>query len=276
MIFNNKKIINFISDKRIESLFNISHIIARYKTAEYYNRIAFSEFKGKFTGKDVVIVAAGPSVNKFIPIKDAIYIGMNRSFLLKDVSFDFLFACDLLGISSFMDEFAEYEGNHCIKFIGEQSEGEGRDIPEQYFLSLKNARKYKTDSKLPVTIKIPVDIDILPIWNSNSVAHQAIQFALFTNPKTLYLVGCDCTGVKAGHFVEGKFDNKMINSFSDEFWKESNNCLLNGWNQIKQFAKIHYPNTKIISINPIGLKGIFNEDIYTYNGQYVKDIGNEN
>lgn len=108
---------------------------------------------------------------------------MNRSFLLQNVLFDFIFACDLLGINSFMSEFSDYVGNNCIKFIGEQSEGEGRDIPESYFLSIKNARKYKTDSQLFSTGKIPVDIDVLPLWNSNSIAHQAMQFALFTNPK---------------------------------------------------------------------------------------------
>lgn len=271
MFGNTKKNNNeMFEKKRIESLYDLSNIIARYKTAEYYNKIAFAEFKGKFTGKNVVLVAAGPSANNFIPIEDVIYIGVNRSFLLKNISFDFLFACDLLGISSFMDEFAEYKGNHCIKFIGEQSEGKNRDIPEQYFLKLKNARKYKTDSALAAIVKIPVDIDILPMWNSNSIAHQAIQFALFGNPKNIYLVGCDCTGVKSGHFISGKLDEKMINSFSENFWKENNHFLIEGWKRIKQFANIHYPDTKIISINPIGLKGIF-KDIYTNNGKYTED-----
>lgn len=209
---------------------------------------------------EIVIVAAGPSVNQFIPIPDAIYIGVNRACLLGSVEFAYLFSIDLLGINSFMQEFKNYKGNNCVKFIGEQHEGKGRDIPESYFLSLSNARKYKTDIFLN-NDKIPVDIDCLPLWNGNSVAHQAMQFALFSNPKKIYLVGCDCSGMKSGHFITGKRDNEMYQSFSKEFWKGSQEALIAGWKKLKDFAQTYYPDTEIISVNPVGLTGVFN-DLY--------------
>ncbi len=34
------------------------------------------------------------------------------------------------------------------------------------------------------------------------------------------------------------------------------------YQEMKRFAQIHYPETEIISINPVGLKGMF-KDIYT-------------
>lgn len=234
-------------------------LLSRLGLASHYNSRAFSEFKGAFTGRDVVLLAAGPSVNDFKPIPDAIYIGMNRSFLYDKVQLDFLFAIDMLGIESFMDGFAEYCGNNCIKFIGDQNEGRGRDIPESYFLRLKNARKYKTDIFIDTGGKIPVDIDVLPVWNSNSIAHQAMQFALFGNPRRIYLVGCDCSGVQSGHFIAGASDDKMVGSFSDEFWNQSKNALINGWLQIREFAAVYYPGTEIISVNPVGLRGIFTD-----------------
>jgi len=237
----------------------LTGILSRYTLAGYYNSRAFSEFKGAFSGKDVVLLAAGPSVNDFIPIPNAVYIGMNRSFLYKKANLDFLFAIDLLGIESFMDDFAEYKGNNCIKFIGEQTEGAGRDIPESYFLKLKNARKYKTDIFIDTAGRIPVDIDVLPVWNSNSIAHQAMQFALFGNPRRIYLVGCDCSGIHSGHFVAGAADNRMVGAFSNEFWAASKDALIGGWLRLREFASIYYPDTEIISVNPVGLRGMFKD-----------------
>jgi hypothetical protein len=50
---------------------------------------------------------------------------------------------------------------------------------------------------------------------------------------------------------------------------------MRGWNEFKKFASIYYPKTEIISINPIGLKGLF-KDIYTdKSGSYVDSKGNK-
>lgn len=239
-----------------------SSIVSRYLQAAEQNRQAFAEFKNAFSDKEIVLLAAGPSVNDFTPIKNAVYIGMNRSLLYKKAKLDFLFAIDMLGISSFVDEFINYQGNNCIKFIGHQGEGVDRTIPESIFLKLQNARKYQTDSCLKSAGVIPVDIDIFPLWNSNTVAIQAMQFALFTNPKKIYLVGCDSNGIKNGHFIEGKNDNKMISLFPDKFWIANQKRLVTCWNRIKEFAQIYYPDTEIVSVNPIGLKGMF-KDVYT-------------
>ena len=75
-------------------LYDISRLLAGYQAAEYYNRNAFSEFKDAFKGKDIVLIAPGPSANFLEPIKDAVYIGVNRSFLLKDFKLNFLFAAN--------------------------------------------------------------------------------------------------------------------------------------------------------------------------------------
>lgn len=77
------------------------------------------------------------------------------------------------------------------------------------------------------------------------MAFPAIQFALWTNPKTIYLVGCDCS---SGHY--------------DGSGSESNlEYLIEPWKKLKKFRDIWYPLTKIVSVNPVGLKGIF-EDLY--------------
>lgn len=72
-------------------------------------------------------------------------------------------------------------------------------------------------------------------------------------PKKIYLVGCDCS-------LGGYFNNEKLNK------KEKQNYLntveiIENWKKLKFFANRYYPDTEIISINPVGLKGVF-KDIY--------------
>lgn len=87
-----------------------------------------------------------------------------------------------------------------------------------------------------------------------SVAFAALHFALFTYPKKIYLVGCDTK--RTGYFYNA--DKKSLGK------KHMFNLrkMKIGYARIKMFAKQYFPDTEIISINPVGLKGLF-RDIYT-------------
>ena len=109
-MFLNKKLLKKLStinenlpDLKNSILYETNKNIARYQTAMYFNQKAFSEFKGAFSGRDIAVVGTGHAAKNFIPIKNAIYIGMNRSFLLNNIDFDFLFSIDMLGINSFIE-----------------------------------------------------------------------------------------------------------------------------------------------------------------------------
>ena len=101
------------------------------------------------------------------------------------------------------------------------------------------------------------DIDSQPLANSSSCSIQAIQFILFTNPKKIYLVGIDCSIGSKGHFTGKCFDIKARN----EDFEANDAYAISTWKQVKEFAQTYYPETEIISGNPVGLKGIFT-DLY--------------
>ena len=65
--------------------------VQRLITASVVNQRAFSEFKNIHNGQSVVLIGAGPTVNYFEPIRDAIYVGCNRAFLRDDINFNYLF-----------------------------------------------------------------------------------------------------------------------------------------------------------------------------------------
>ena len=96
------------------------------------------------------------------------------------------------------------------------------------------------------------DIHMYPFFGG-TIAFPAIQFLLYTGVKEIYLVGCDL-GNSNRHFYNSK-NSTLQNDHASSFYK-------NGWSTLNEFIKNNYKDVKIYSINPVGLKGMF-EDVYT-------------
>ena len=230
-------------------------------TAYHINSQTFLPFKRCHQGKSIVILGAGPSVKNFKPIKDAIYIGLNRAFKYDKVSFDYLFAIDIQGIKDYHSDFFDYRDGRCIKFIGDQDYGDPKtdkssyQIPES-FIKGQNVYRYITRTGGYFNERFTYHLDSEPLGNFSTVSLQAMQFALYTNPKKIYLVGIDCT--TNGHFTG---ESNFLDNRSMENWKNDTCRAISDWKALKEFAHVYYPSIEIISVNPIGLKGLFN-DLY--------------
>lgn len=260
-----KKSLNDFSDIVNTLKIQIIQGVQRSINTALLHKKTFFPYKNLYSNKNIVIVGAGPTLNYFTPIEDCIYIGCNRAFLFDKVKFNYLFTIDKVGIDQYYKEFFEYEGDHCIKFIGDQNHGEDFQIPESYILKFpkEKIRRYKTVSGY-LPNKYELDIDSMPLANGASVALQAMQFALYTNPKKIFLVGIDCTVAKKQHFIGTSYDNSKRNE-SAEFCDDYNVQM---WQELKKFANIYYPETEIISVNPVRLKGLY-KDIYTK--EYIQE-----
>lgn len=226
-------------------------------SAAIKNHETFADMKNMFFGKDVVLCGAGPSLQKYQPI-DAVHFALNRAILCDKVKFDFMIADDWAGIDFIQDKVLTYP---CQKFFGHQIGNYEREIPESFVLKC-NAKRYYTDSFMVsdgFESKLVCDIDCHAIGNMANIAMSAMQILLFTNPKKIYLVGCDAS---SGHFTQdGVSKERREVHEKDLATAVSGNKALDMWHEIKRFAKAFYPDVKIISINPVGLKGIF-EDIF--------------
>ena len=85
-----------------------------------------------------------------------------------------------------------------------------------------------------------------------------MQFALYCGFKKIYLVGCDC----------GQYDQEGKNGTAKYFFKNDGGSKLNQytidrWKKIYQLKNNHYPKAQIINMNPVGLKGLMDDDIFT-------------
>jgi len=219
------------------------------------HQAAFAEFKGKCVGKDVVVVATGPTLDRFRKIDGAVYIGVNRAFLRKDIHFDYMFAHDYVAMRSSMSELNEYAKGRCVKFYGMGCPQGPIDywpyfIPESDVIAA-DARRYRlvcwpTSSEEMSARGFAYDLTTQRLVSLRSVVFAALQFALWTCPRRIYLVGCDCAGT--GHFA-----GDATKCFADA------GDLVDGYRMFKEFAGRYYPDTQIISINPVGLTGLFTD-----------------
>lgn len=94
---------------------------------------------------------------------------------------------------------------------------------------------------------IQKDITKFPLFGWGSIIMCPFHFALFGRPKRIYLVGCDVGG---WHIKQGE----------DPYPDLAQTRLRAEWERMALFAKYHYPDVEIISINPVGLKGLFKDE----------------
>lgn len=250
-VLNNKlaELSNKFDTKMMQNICHANAISALHQKT-------FGKYKNINQGKDVVLVGAGPTLKDYQPIKDAIHIGVNRTFQFDKINLDYLFLLDYLNVKQYIDEANNYRKDKCVKFYGLFSEhNHAMHIPDSEVFKANALRYYISNSNFDLNEQFNYSIETKTLGCFWSVIFQAAQFALYTNPKRIYLAGCDCT-------YDVHYDNNTPLFVNKEAQKQHIQRGIDGWKKLKEFASIYYPETEIISINPVGLKGLF-KDIYT-------------
>ncbi len=212
----------------------------------------FGEFKNKHKGQKIVVVGCGPSLKSYKPIEGALHIGVNRAFMNNNYKLDYLFIQDFLQGENDMELANCYFPDTCTKFYGilpELRYSQVRNVITRIsnqVISDANARTYIIEDG--VCRNWANNLEFEPIGDWKGCIFSALQFALYTNPAEIYLVGCDCS-------AEGHFHSEKNGVGHDLRIQKAS------WHSFAQYVRKMCPQTKIISVNPVGLKGLF-EDLY--------------
>lgn len=231
----------------------ISNEVSKSLAVYNLHQKVFPKYKNINQGKDVVIVATGPSLNDYIPIKDAIHIGVNAACLQDKIKLDYLFVLDYKNIKPYIKNVINYRKNECKKFCGIfMNHLDSLNIPDNVAQQMNAERYYLSYNAFDYDENYYPDITISPLPSFWSTTFQALVFALWTNPKRLYIVGCDNTFGKRYDGTKRTVDNHLLEQHIIK--------IDNGWKALKEFTQIYYPDIEIISINPVGLKGVFKDE----------------
>lgn len=202
------------------------------------HRASFSEFKACHRGQTVAVVGTGTTLNYYSPVKGVPHIGVNTSFRKKQLKLNYYFLNHYLP-----DICEELKSYSFIKFFGYIN-----DVFPEHIVEENHARRFFL--AVPGR-RLHTNIECYPLTGGfYSVAFQALQFALYTRPKRILLIGCDCANI-------GHFDANSV-----EYYSGPISAWLDGYRCFKEFIAQHYPDTEVISINPVGLRGMFH-DVYT-------------
>lgn len=213
------------------------------------HRETFSPFRNKHKEQTVVLIASGPSVKKFQPVSNAVYVSVNDSCQYDKVKFDYLFLQELHYNSIKNKVVNEYNAEKCIKFYGIIPE-KRLDVVYPYVKLIPktdtysdNIRRYYLDDKF--CKKFTSELEMEALGDFGGTVFSAMQFILYTHPKRILLVGCDCS---------------QGNIFNDTNYDCS--PMIGRWQTMKRFIDDIYPDIEVVSVNPVGLKGLF-RDFYT-------------
>ena len=188
-------------DEQSKKLNNMKSLII----ASTLHQETFAKYKNAFSGRDVVLVATGPSAKKYKPIEGAIHVGVNGAVYLDNIHLDFVFVQDNTinqkGNETLTKDVLSYSRNSCKKFIGiaDQITRDKNINSDKKLLPIPlNAQTYNNVKQYALcgngfTNDMPYDISYEPITNLAGTAFSAMQFILYTNPQRVYLVGCDCS-----------------------------------------------------------------------------------
>lgn len=211
-----------------------------------YNLI---KYKNCNEGKDVIIIGGGATLKYYQNVHSSgkkVFVGINRAYKMSEIAFDYLFSQDMLSGIDESYNFINYRPESCKKFIGHIT------VPNTTFryrinlyAQVKNQELYILDNKRMG--EIPLNITLEPFADLCGTVFSVLQFILYTNPKRIYLYGFDCNRSHSFEFNEGNMGYKY---------------QYPSWLKFKDYIDKNTYNVEIISVNPVGLKGLF-KDVYT-------------
>ena len=262
--FVTKKISNQFAllNKQLQNINDRLTNIKCFIEAQSIHQKTFASYRNAFEGRVVVIVCPGPTANYYTPIQNAIHVGINGAIYL-NIDLDYAFIQDNTinqpGNEKLTNDFLNYDRNNCKKFIGIPPDKLREVNYVEWNMQPVSVSAFKNHIS-PYIIKLydyasdglsamPYDISYEPIANLSGTVFSAMQFILYTNPKMIYLVGCDCS---TGHAYDS---NCPIFVPLDKLHPTR-------WKIIKQYIDVYFPHIVVKSINPFNLKGLF-RDVYT-------------
>lgn len=171
-------------------------------------------------------------------------MGVNRAFMAPNVpSLDFYFIQDISGARDYISLADEYRRGSCVKFYGRLNDPRCA-IPWEH-VDAAGAHAYLTMAPYGFSAFNIADLTTSELPDFGSVIFSAFAFSLWMRPRKIYLVGCDCSA----------------SYFDDAQAKRSFEFLVSGWRVMADYARVFYPDVEVVSLNPVGLKGVF-KDVY--------------
>ncbi len=235
------------------------HYKATYKTYDSKFNGHLEEYKNIHKDQSAILFGHGPTLKKYTPIEGSenfIKVGVNAIY-------DYHSKEDIKEL-----DYWFFGSEYFVRKVGRDKAEDMDEIcvdPElknliRFTSSWEDGRSHGVIGRGNITPERSRELNCIPYENNlgyfshdiakyatlgHDVVFPVTQFLLYMGVSKIYLVGCDC----------GYADPACVDT-GDEH-------LLYWWNELKNWYPKYYPNTEIITVNPIstGLEGMF-KDMY--------------
>jgi hypothetical protein len=255
----------------------LSNIIKKYiimDTVGIYHK-KLLKYKNIHKGEVCYLFGAGPTLNNFKKQENGIYIGVNHTLQKKEIRDNLKYYFFGHGYHYLTREEKKLCSGH-----KEMVDALNHNIVEKFCMVSLNNKFIPQHKFTPERVEalskinaIPCDMNLHAFYTdihnnsfmNHSIIFPAVQFALYAGFTKIYLVGCDCTGSFHSKGFSHKNGNKTINGAlaMDEKVVGPGGHFKGWWEKLYKHKNKHYPNVKIININPVGLKNKMDKDIFT-------------
>ena len=248
---------------------------------------SFGKYKDIHKGQTVVVCGNAPSLSKYKYNPNFVHIGTNALLYQDRIKMDYYFHCDFKYRSSKDEEFSyvtygkekevffeRISSMDCVKFLGLRLDSTlyWSYMPFGEFSSEEYNIYYYSPFYSLMGRSFFHDIRYSPLIIGESIVLAALQFALFTNPKRVLIVGCDgfdTEKLEVTHYYDSDSSDKILRPsdrpsdrpFESEVIarRRINERWKNGFSKFKEYAEEDYPRTEIIMVNPVNFTGIYKE-----------------
>ena len=247
-----------------------------------FNSRLFKKFQHDHEDAVAILFATGPSLNDFsysgLPELPSVRVGVNSFIYHDQYELDYYFCGHdvskegpdhphsgiekvdpirekIKSRSSDMQVFCA-----CAGLRRDSLSGEIQQHEHETFFSAEARREFNA---IPYVVSwfgkgrevFATSLEYQPLYN-HSIAFPALQFLLYTGVGKIYLVGCDCGG--GASYLTSDVPWMTANTLTIGNFTKGRDVVWH-WREFAEFKNVMYPDVEIISVNPHGLKGMFEE-----------------
>lgn len=250
-----------------------------------HNAIFMDSIKDSIKGRNVIVYGSGPSLNFFDSKKyfseDTVHMGVNGQINNQNLKLDYFFAGDYVAMckNNITPELLKEKNAAGTKIcltrkveVDSSNVKSDRFIPDSYMSelgSILNLLYYTNDYEKAIQ-----NNHLKLLFSARSIGQIPLLISLFCGAARIYLVGFDqggavyADGRKRGSCEVVENDDSEVSNADDNKKTGTDVRAIQGYKQVKTIKRKLNLKTEILSVNPVNMKGIFN-DVYTH--EFVKE-----
>lgn len=207
----------------------------------------------------VAVMGCGPSIDLYDGSKNLIHVGCNELIYSEKFDLDYFFVGDAQvgwkdkqktfhsdpkSYQKYKPRIAKFVRDHPHVEVSMLYANAGAPIEHAIHYDICDRNATLSEFKRNRQEKFQVDIVNNYMYSRMSITWEMLQFALWTGPSKIYLMGQDCS------YSKGTLHNPNHKAYGGV----PRVPLIQRWQEFSVWVKSAYPETEVFIVNPVAMK----------------------